>query len=133
MRHMKLLLAKGGSLLLRGEVGWVRIPTINQINTTIFEHDLKEIKTDHPKVSKCYGCGIFLKPDNVIPETPNDLVFVSNTLREYKEEGKIKFSQYPQNVYIKVHDQDLYACLRKKFNFLVLELNGYKVTRSSLA
>ena len=87
MRNMKLLLAKGGSLLLRGEVGWVRIPTINQINTTIFEHDLKEIKTDrivlmlvqlsYPKVSKCYGCGIFLKPNNVTPETPNDLVFVS--------------------------------------------------------
>ena len=87
MRHMKLLLAKGGSLLLRDEVGWVRIPTINQINTTIFEHDLKEIKTDqivltlvqlgYPKVSKCYGCGTFLKPNNVIPETPNDLVFVS--------------------------------------------------------
>ena len=122
MRHMKLILAKGGSLLLRREVGWARIPTINQINTTIFEHNLKEIKTSqivltlvqlcHPKVSKCYGCGIFLKPNNVIPETPNDLVFVSNTLREYKEEGQIEFSQYPQNVYIKVHDQDPYACLR---------------------
>ena len=149
MRHMKLLLAKGGSLLLRGELGWVRIPAINQINTTIFEHDLKEIKTDqialtlaqlcHPKVSKCYGCGIFLKPNSVIPETPNDLVFVSNTLREYKEEGQIKSSQYPQNVYIKVHDQDPYACLRKKFNFHVeaiklhdqalLELNATHVAK----
>ena len=129
MRDMKLLLAKGGSLLLRSEVGWVRIPTINQTNTTIFEHNLKEIKTDqmvltlvqlcHPKVSKCYGCGTFLKLNNVIPETPNDLVFVSNTLREYKEEGQIKFSQYPQNVYIKVHNPDSYAYLRKKFNFHV--------------
>ena len=149
MRHMKFFLATGGSLLLRGEVGWPRIPTINQINTTIFEHDLKEIKTDqivvtlvqlcHPKVSKCYGCGTFLKPNNVIPETPNDLVFVSNTLREYKEEGQINFSQYLQNVYIKVHDQDPYACLRKKFNFheeaiklhdqALLELNATHVAK----
>ena len=93
----------------------------------------------HPKVSKCYGCGIFLKPNNVIPETPNDLVFVSNTLREYKEEGQVKFSQYPQNVYIKVHDQDPYACLRKKFNFhmeaiklhdqVFLELNATHVAK----
>ena len=129
MRHMKLLLAKGGFLLLGGEVGRVRIPTINQINTTIFEHDLKEIKTDqivltlvqlcHPKVSECYVCEISLKPNNVIPKTSNDLVFVSNTLRECKEEGQIKFSQYPQNVYIKVNDQDPYTCLRKKFNFHV--------------
>ena len=98
-------------------------PTINQINTTIFEHDLKGIKTDqtvltllqlcHLKVSKSYGCGNFLKPNNVIPETPNDLVLVSNTLREYKEEGQIKSSQFPQNVSVKVHDQDSYACLRK--------------------
>ena len=44
--------------------------------------------------------------NNVIPETPNDLDFASNTLREYKEEGQIKFSQYPQSVYIKVRDQD---------------------------
>ena len=149
MRHMELLLAKGRSLLLRVEVGWVRIPTINQINTTVFEHDLKEIKTDqiiltlvqlcHPKVSKYYGCGIFLKPNSVIPETLNDLVFVSNTLREHKEEGQIKFSQYPQNVYIKVHDQDPYACLTKKFNFHVeviklydqalLELNSTHVAK----
>ena len=107
-------------------------PTINQINTIIFAHDLKEIKTDHiiltlvqlchPKVSKFYGCGTFLKPNNVIPETQNDLVFVSNTLREYKEEGQIQFCQYPQNVYTKVHDQDPYACLRKKFNFHVVAI-----------
>ena len=111
-------------------------PTINQINTTIFEHHLKEIKTDqtvltlvklcHPKVSKCYGCGTFLKPNSVIPETPTDLALVSNTLRAYKEKGQIKFSQYPQNFYIKVHDQDPYACLRKKFNFHVeaIKLHG---------
>ena len=76
--------------------------TINQVNATIFEHDLKEIKTDqivptlvqlsHPKLSKCYGCGTLLKSNKVIPETPNDLVFISNTLREYKDEGPIKFS-----------------------------------------
>ena len=93
----------------------------------------------HPKVSKCYGCGIFLKPTNMIPDTPNDLVFVSSTLTEYKEEGQIKFSQYPQNVYMKVHDQDPYACLRKKFNFHVkaiklhdqalLELNATHVAK----
>ena len=98
-------------------------PTINQINTTIFEHDLNEIKTDqivltllqlsHLKVSKCYSYGTLLKPNNVIPETQNDLVFVPNTLRECKEEGQIKFSQYPENVYIKVHDQNTYVCLRK--------------------
>ena len=149
MRHMKLLLAKGGSLLLRGEVGWVRIPSINQINTTIFEHDLKEIKTDqilltlvqlcHPKVSKCCDCGTFLKPNNVIPETLNDLAFVSNTLRVYKKEEQIRFCQYPQNVYIKAHDQDPYACSRKTFNFHVeaiklhdqalLELNATHVAK----
>ena len=72
----------------------------------------------HPKVSKCYGCGIFLKPNNVISETRNE-IFASNKVREYNEEEKNKFSQYPQNVYIKVHDQDLCACLRKKFNFHV--------------
>ena len=66
---------------------------------------------------KCYACGTFLRPHKVIPETKNDQVFVSNTLREYKEKGQIKFSQYPQNVYIKVHDQDPYECLWKKFNF----------------
>ena len=125
-------------------------PTINQINPFISEHDLKEIKTDqivltlvqlcHPtKVSKCYGCPTFLKPSNVIPETPNDLVFVSNTLRQCKEEGQIKFSQYPQNIYIKVHDQDPYVCLRKKFSFHVeaikshdqalLELNATHVAK----
>ena len=97
--------------------------TINQINTAIFEHDLKGIKTDqivltllqlcHLKVSKSYGCGDFLKPNNVIPEAANDLVLVSITLREYKEEGQIKSSQFPQNVSVKVHDQDSYACLRK--------------------
>ena len=79
----------------------------------------------HPKVSKCYGCGTFLRPNNLIPETPNDLVFISNTLREYKEEGQIKFCQYPQNVSIKVHDQDPYACLRKKFNFHVEAIKLY--------
>ena len=124
-------------------------PTINQINTTIFEHDLKEIKTDqivltlvqlcHPKVSKCCGCGTFLNPNNVISETPNDLVFVSNTLIEYEEEGQTKFSLYPQNIYIKVHDQDPYTCLRKKLNFHVeaiklhdqalLELNATHVAK----
>ena len=93
----------------------------------------------HRKVSKCYGCEIFPKPNNVIPETPNDLVFVSDTLREYKEERQIKFSQYPQNVCIKVNDQDAYACLRKKFNFHVeaiklhdqalLELNATHVAK----
>ena len=61
-------------------------PTINQINATIFEHDLKETKTDqivltlvqlcHTKVPKCYEYGFFLKPSTVIPETSNDLVFV---------------------------------------------------------
>ena len=66
-------------------------PTINQINATVFAHDLKEIKTDqialtllqlcHPKVSKCCCYGNFLKPNNVIPETPNDLVFVSNAFQ----------------------------------------------------
>ena len=76
----------------------------------------------NPKVAKCYGCGNFLKINNVTPETPNDLVFVSNTLREYKEEGQVKFSQYPQSIYIKVHDQDPYACLRKKFNFHVVAI-----------
>ena len=75
--------------------------TINQINATIFEHDLKEIKTDqivltlvqlsHPKLSKYYGCGTLLKPNKVIPETPNDLVFISNTLREYKDEDLSNF------------------------------------------
>ena len=124
-------------------------PTINQINTTIFEHDLKEIKTDqivltlvqlcHPKVSKCCACGTFLNPNNVISETPNDLVFVSNTLIEYEEEGQTKFSLYPQNIYIKVHDQDPYTCLRKKLNFHVeaiklhdqalLELNATHVAK----
>ena len=92
-------------------------PSINQINTTIFEHDLKEIKTDqtiltllqlrHPKVSKCYGCGTFLKPNNLIPETPNDLIFISNTLKEYKQEGQI---------------------LRKKFNFHVEAIKLYDKT-----
>ena len=124
-------------------------PTINQINTTIYRLDLKEIKTDetaltlvqlcHPKVSKYYGCGTFLKPNNVIPETQNDLVFASNIVRQYKEEGQIKFSKYPQNVYIKIQDQDLYACLKKKFNFHVeaiklpdqalLELNATLVAK----
>ena len=55
----------------------------------------------------------------MIPETPNDLVFVSSTLGEYREEGQTKFYQYSQNVYIKVHDQDPYACVRKKFIFHV--------------
>ena len=55
----------------------------------------------------------------MIPETPNDLVFVSNTLGGYREEGQTKFCQYLQNFYIKVHDQDPYACVRKKFNFHV--------------
>ena len=74
-----------------------------------------------------------------VPETQNDLVFVSNTLREYKEEGQIQFSQYPQNVFIKAHDQDPYACLRKKFNFhveaiklhdqVLLELNATHVAK----
>ena len=56
----------------------------------------------------------FLKPNNVIPETPNDLGFVSNTLREYKKEEQIKFSQYPQNVYIKVHDRTRPLCMLKE-------------------
>ena len=77
---------------------------INQINKTIFKRDLEEIRTDQievtlvqlclPKLLKCYGCGT-LKLNNLIPETPNDLIFVSNT--GDKKEGQIKFSQYPQN------------------------------------
>ena len=64
----------------------------------------------NPRLSKCYGCGTFLKPNtyanNVIPENPGNLVFALDTVREYKEECQIKFPQYKQNGYIKVHNQD---------------------------
>ena len=75
------------------------------------------------RLPKCYGCGTFLQPNtyanNVTTENPGNLVFALDTLREYKEEWQIKFPQYPPNDYIKLHNQDPYACLRKKFSFHV--------------
>ena len=39
------------------------------------------------QTSMCFGCGNPLKPDGVIPETPNDLVVVSKMLREWMYQG----------------------------------------------
>lgn len=53
------------------------------------------------------------------PENQGNLVFALDAVREYKEEWQIKFLQYQQNDYIKLHNQYPYACLRKKFSFHV--------------
>ena len=63
------------------------------------------------KVTQCYGCGNFLKPEGTNPHLPDDLVLTTRLHRQYYKDGRLYTSPDISPVYYHVNPH----CVRVTF------------------